>query len=101
MEKICAAEKLLLVLVLLVKMLFDEECFKISLKGRDGRAVTEVEKQEIYIYIFHFHIQYADLTKLLNFYPKPPCYHQSQNNEVHTISLFMTSFCVTYGCDES
>ena len=51
--KICAAEKLL---VLLVKMLFDEECFKISLKGREGRAVTEVERQDIDIHIYSISI---------------------------------------------
>ena len=51
--KVCAAEKLL---VLLVKMLFDEECFKISLKGRERRAVTEVERQDIYIYRYSISI---------------------------------------------
>lgn len=42
--------------MLLVKMLFDEECFKISLKGREGRAVTEVERQDIDIHIYSISI---------------------------------------------
>ena len=42
--------------MLLVKMLFDEECFKISLKGREERAVTEVERQDIYIHVYSISI---------------------------------------------
>ena len=38
--KICAAEKLLL-----VKILFEEVRFKASFEGREGRAVTESERQ--------------------------------------------------------
>ena len=40
--KICAAEKMLL-----VKILFEEESFKASFEGREGRAVTESEKKRI------------------------------------------------------
>ena len=40
--QICAAEKLLL-----VKILFEEVCFKASFEGRERRAVTESERQII------------------------------------------------------
>ena len=43
--QICAAVKLLL--LLLVKILFEEVSFKDSFKGREGRAVMESERKRI------------------------------------------------------
>ena len=43
--QICAAVKLLL--LLLVKILFEEVSFKASFKGREGRAVMESERKRI------------------------------------------------------
>ena len=40
--KVCAAEKLLL-----VKILFEEVCFKTGFEGKEGIAVTESERKRI------------------------------------------------------